>query len=198
MPSEQKLRADEWSVEPVPYTWAKQMVEAHHYAKGMSNTAIYCHGLFDDLGDLRGVAVWLCPTQRACLTVDPEWKKVISLSRLAIEPKAPKNAGTFLISRSVDLIRRDGRFRSLVSFADTAQGHTGRLYRAAGWTCMGMTVPTPLWVHPETGKMQAIKATKTLTVAEMRARGWIFKGRFPKYKFVRYLDKRLHKQFCEL
>lgn len=199
MPSATNLKASEWTVEAVGHKQALELVKRWHYARGMSNTAIFCHGLFDDLGALRGVAVWLCPTQRACRTVDPDdWKRVVALSRLAIEPSAPRNAATFLIARSVDLIRKDGRFRSLVSFADSAQGHTGLLYRAAGWTYVGKTVPTPFWVDGETGEMRAIKATKTLRVKEMQGRGWVFKGRFIKHKFVRYLDKRLHRRFCEL
>ena len=115
----------------------------------------------------------------------------MALSRLAIHPTVPKNACSFTMARSIELIRRDGRFRSLVSFADSAQGHTGHIYRASGWTYCGVTVATPLWVDPLTGAMRSIKATRNCTVAEMRERGLIFKGRFVKHKFVRYLDKRI-------
>lgn len=194
-----RLQSKDYSVESISYRSAYDFVEEFHYAKGMSNTCVFAHGLFDDLGALVGVAVWLCPTQRVCKTVDPDsWKRVISLSRLAIHPNVPKNACSFLMSRSIALIRKDGRYRSLVSYADTARGHTGLIYRASGWSYMGMTVATPLWIDPISGKMHGIKATRTRTVDEMRAKGFEFKGRFPKHKFVRYLDRQLHRRFCEL
>ena len=194
-----RLRSEDWTVEACSHAQATAFIEQHHYARGMSNTAIYSHALFNCLGSIMGVCVWLCPTQRACKTVDPDnWKRVLALSRLAIHPSVPKNACSFTMARSIELIRRDGRFRSLVSFADSAQGHTGHIYRASGWTYCGVTVATPLWVDPLTGAMRSISATRNYTVAEMRERGLIFKGRFVKHKFVRYLDKRMHRRFCEL
>ena len=199
MPYEDRLRKSDWTVEPCSHKQALALVEKWHYAKGMSNTAIFCHGLYDVLGDLKGCAVWLCPTQRACRTVDPDnWKAVVALSRLVVTPDVPKNACTFLIAKSVDLIRRDGRYRSLVSFADTAQGHTGRIYRAAGWTYMGVTAATPYWVDPKTGKMRSIKANANKTKQQMFDLGWEFRGRHVKHKFVRYLDRNLYRRFCEL
>lgn len=196
---EGRLLAAQWSVSPIEHSVAKRFVERWHYAKGMSNTAIFSHGLFDEIGLLQGVAAWLCPTQRACKTVDPDdWKRVVSLSRMALHPCVPKNGCTFLLARSVDLIRKDGRYRSLVTFADSAQGHSGGIYRAAGWTYVGETVPTPLWIDPTNGRMRSIKADRTRTVAELRSLGLEFKGRFIKHKFVKYLDKRLHRLHCEL
>jgi hypothetical protein len=194
-----RLLANEWSVETIEHSAARHFVEQFHYAKGMSNTAIFCHGLFDELGCLLGVATWLCPTQRACKTVDPEdWRRVVSLSRMVLHPSVPKNGCTFLLSRSVRLIAKDGRYRSLVTFADSAQGHSGGIYRAAGWTYVGRTVPTPLWIEPATGRMRSIKADRTRTVAELKALGLEFRGRFFKHKFVKYLDRRLHRLHCEL
>lgn len=196
---DRRFRGNQYSVEPIAHSAAHDFIKSYHYTKGMSNTAIFTHGMYDDLGALMGVAVWLCPTMRACKTVDPEdWKRVVSLSRLAVHPLVPKNAGSFLIARSIDFIRRDGRYRSLVSFADSSQGHTGHVYKASGWTYMGPTAATPYWVDPKTGRMMSVKVTRNRTVQEMRDCGYEFRGRFVKHKFVRYLDKRLHRMFCEL
>lgn len=194
-----RLRANDYSVEPIAHPMARAFIERHHYAKGMSKTHIYSHGLFDDLGQLLGVAVWLCPTPVVCRSVNPtDWMRVIALSRLAIHPVVPKNACSFLMARSIKLIKADGRFSSLVSYADTSQGHTGLIYRASGWTYMGMSKATPMWVDPMSGKMQARKATWTRTADQMRERGFVLKGMFKKHKFVRYLDRRLHRLYCEL
>lgn len=194
-----RLKASDYSVEPVAHALSRVFIERHHYARGMSLTSIYSHGLFDDLGQLLGTAIWLCPTPGACRTVNPaDWKSVIALSRLAIHPSVPKNACSFLMARSIKLIKEDDRFSGLVSYADTAQGHTGLIYRAAGWTYMGMTKATPIWIDPISGKMQARRATWTRTADQMRERGFVLKGHSKKHKFVRYLDRRLHRLYCEL
>lgn len=166
-----RLRAKDFTVEDVAHRLALPLVEQEHYAKGMSHTSVFTHGLFDDLGALLGVATWLPPTKPAAISVDPEgWQKVLALSRLVIAPGVPKNACSFVMARSIALIRRDGRFRSLVSYADSAQGHTGAIYRLSGWTYMGKTKPTAYWVDPKTGRMVAALSTKTRTVQEMRER----------------------------
>lgn len=197
MSFEGRLRSANWTVEPCDHGHAIDLIAQFHYAKGGSHTAIYTHGLWDEIGGLFGAALWLCPTKAACLTVDPDdWKQVISLSRLVIHPSVPKNACSFLIARSIRLIRRDGRFRSLVSYADTSQGHTGLIYRASGWTYMGMTKATPRWVDPITGQQRSQYSSKNRTTEQMRKLGFINEGRFVKHKFVRYLDPVLHARFC--
>jgi len=116
--------------------------------------------------------------------VDREnWKKVLSLTRLVIEPDVPQNACSFLLAHSVRLIRKEGRFGALVTYADESQGHTGTIYRAAGWEYVGRTGPYPRWVDAE-GRQRAPKATKNRTKAEMEALGYVKTGSFFKHKFV--------------
>jgi hypothetical protein len=194
-----KFRKSEWFVEDVPIAQAKELVEKYHYARGASHTRVFTHGLYDDLGGLYGVAWWLPPTKPACMSVNRlEWKRVLSLSRMVVVPGVPKNACSFLLARSTDLIRKDGRFNSLVTYADQSQGHTGHVYRAAGWTYMGKSSVTPRWIDPTTGRQVATLATKTRTKAQMLALGYTLEGHFGKLKFVKYLDRRLHEHYCEL
>lgn len=124
---ENRLIAKEWEVRPVPLTDAQAFIRAHHYARGGSNTAVFTHGLFRrGENALLGVVWWLPPTRRACESVNAaEWRRVISLTRMAVDPSAPKNACSFLLARSLGEIRKDGRFVSLVTYADESQGHTG-------------------------------------------------------------------------
>ncbi len=166
------------------------MVREHHYAKGGSNTAVYSHGLYDRRTDkLVGVAWWLPPTRVACESVNkPEWKKVLGLTRLACLPEAPKNSESFLITHSTRLIKNEGRFVSLVTYADESQGHTGAIYLACGWEYVGRTGPYPRWVDAS-GKQVACKATKNRTKAQMLALGHIPAGSFYKHKFVKHLTQ---------
>lgn len=183
------LRKSEWEVRDVAHPEARAFIEEHHYAKGCSHTRVYGHGLYRR-GDatLYGVALWLPPTRPAAESVNREhWQKVIALTRLACRPDAPKNAASFLLGRSVALIRADGRFLSLVTYADERMGHTGAIYRASNWTYCGRMKGSPAWVDPATGRQVATLATKSRTTAQMRALGYEQVGVFGKHKFVLHL-----------
>lgn len=95
----------------------------------------------------------------------------------------PKNAASFLVGRSVRLIRQGGRWTHLVTFADQSQGHTGTIYRATNWRYVGLTKPEPRWVD-SSGRQVARKATTSRARSEMEALGHRMVGRFAKHKFT--------------
>lgn len=191
--TEARLVKREWRVGPIAFADAKSLVEAHHYARGGSNTFVYLHGLYRmGRDEPLGVAWWLPPTRVACESVNKaEWRKVLSLSRMVIAPEVPKNAASFLLARSVREIKRDGRFVSLVTYADESQGHTGSVYRAANWLYVGRTGPYPRWVDPKSGRQVAPKATVNRTKAQMEKLGLEKQGSFFKHKFVMHLSSRM-------
>ncbi len=183
-----KLRKSEWDVRPVGIAVARRLVEKYHYAAGASNTATYLHGLFrsDEIFDEQcvGVAWWIPPTKSAALATFPaRWQGVLCLSRLAIVPDVPKNACSFLVSRSRKLINRS-IWPCLVSYADEWQGHTGAIYRADNWQYVGKTKPER--TYQIAGRMTARKAGgRKRTHAEMLALGATCIGSFAKHKFIR-------------
>lgn len=179
---------EDYYVTDCPLKLGQEMVREYHYAKGGSNTCVYMHGLYRKSDDkLLGVAWWLPPTRVAAESVNKErWKQVLSLTRLVILPEVETNAASFLMSRSIKLIKKDKRFVSLVTYADEKMGHTGAIYRAANWTYVGRTGPYPAWID-QNGKQVAAKATKNRTKAEMLALGHQKQGSFYKHKFVYHL-----------
>jgi hypothetical protein len=57
------------------------------------------------------------------------------LSRLWIDDCVPKNAETFVIGRSIRLIKRQhSSLETLISFADPEAGHSGTIYKASNWS----------------------------------------------------------------
>lgn len=169
---------------------ASELVRRLHYAAGAANTATFRHGLYRreewPLAAL-GAALWIPPTRSAAEATWPSnWGGVLALSRLVIDPSVPTNGASFLLSRSVDLIRRDPRWECLVTYADEWRGHTGAIYRAAGWEYVGMTKPERVYVV--NGVMTARKAgPKTRTHDEMLAMGAECVGKFAKHKFVKVI-----------
>lgn len=186
-----RLRAAEWFVDTVPLSTCQRLVRKHHYAGSGPNTATFRHGLMrlDEPTRVWGVAWWIPPTRSAAeATWDGDWRAVLSLSRLVVVPEAPVNAASFLIGRSVRLIRRDARWRCLVTYADEWQGHTGAIYRATNWEYLGTTSAEPTFVD-EGGRMVARKAgPNTRTRAQMEALGYRSLGRFPKHKYRKFIQ----------
>ena len=179
------LRGSEWNVRATSLAVARDLVTQHHYAKGGSNTATCLHGLFKNGStECFGVAWWIPPTKSAAKATFPDnWRGVLCLSRFVITPGVPKNAATFLLSRSRKLIDREA-WPCLVTYADTWRGHRGTIYLADNWTPCGLTRPER--VYQIEGRMVARKAgPKTRTHAEMLALGAEMVGAFAKYKFVR-------------
>ena len=130
------LRKADWEVRPIARPnprygcpdeqceAAVRLIEEHHYAGQAANTAVALHGLYLrpdspaaklELPHLDpelpvGIAWWMpaiITAGRWGLRTDPP--SVLSLSRLAIHPDVPRNAATFLMGRSVRLIKRDPR-----------------------------------------------------------------------------------------
>lgn len=175
----------DWLVKDCELYQAHELIAKFHYSKGGSNTRVFTHGLYDKkTNTLCGVAWWIPPTKSSAQKSYPkDWKKVLSLSRLVIVPGIPKNACSFLVSKSILLIRRDARFECLVTYADDYQKHTGAIYKASGWEYLGKTQKEKVWVD-QTGRMVARKSgPKTRTTSEMQALGYRAVGAFSKHKF---------------
>ena len=180
------LRKADYEVKTVPLATCQEKVAKHHYARTGSNTATFRHGLFLKSAPDKciGIAWWIPPTKSAALANYPKnWKAVLVLSRLVVDPGVPKNAASFLIMQSVKLIRTDKRWEYLLTYADEWQKHSGAIYKATNWTPLGKTTPEATWVDAE-GRMVARKAgPHTRTKAEMLALGHKMIGRFSRHRF---------------
>lgn len=185
-PDKPVLHARDYTVETVTLTTCHELVATYHYAKGGPNTAVFRHGLFhrDDPLTCLGIAWWLPPTKVAANAVWPtNWRAVLTLTRLVIAPEVPQNGASYLLGRSVRHIRRDPRWECLVTYADESQGHTGAIYRAAGWEYMGMTASEARWVDSDGRQVSRKAGPVSRTVAEMRALGCRIDGRSRKHRF---------------
>lgn len=176
------LRSADWLVRALDPMVGRALIARYHYAGGASNTVTACHGLIHrETGAVRGVAWWIPPTRDAAAAHWPIPEEVLSLSRLVILPDSPTNAATFLMMRSVALL--DARWRCLVTYADTERGHTGQIYKAAGWEDRGPSAPTPVWVDANGRRVAKKAGHRTRTMAQMTEIGCVFLGYFAKHRF---------------
>lgn len=183
------LRRSEWIVDWCSQPQAREFLERVHYTGGCPRTAVARHVLRrTDSSEICGVALWLPPTRVAAESVDREnWRGVLALSRLAIAESMPTNSASFLLGKSMRLLDRS-TWPTLLTYADTRFGHTGAIYRATNWTCLGEVRGWPAWRHTVTGEMRGKKlGPRNLTTAEMHERGFEKLPIMPKIKFVHRL-----------
>lgn len=186
---ENRLIKEDWVVRPIDLQTARSLIEKYHYAKSATNTGVYTHGLFkkDEAffdANCLGVAWWLPPTKNAAIATYPEgeWQKVLSLTRLIIVPGIPKNACSFLLSRSMKLIDNT-KWHCLVTYADTWRGHEGTIYKATNWEYMGLTKPSPVFVNGKGKMMGRKRGGKNITKAELLESGFTEEGSHSKHKY---------------
>lgn len=191
-----KLRASDWEVHTASTPDARKkiigtaraMVEKYHYSGGASNTATDIHTLHRaGEPEVLGVAWWLPTTKVAAMSVSSDWRRVVALTRLVIHPEVPSNAASFLLGAAMRQIRLEGRWTTLVTYADEGEGHTGAIYRATNWEYLGKTKPAVRYRHPD-GTIQSKKrGPKTFSHAEMIGMGFTVEGPFAKHKFRKVL-----------
>jgi hypothetical protein len=134
--------ANRVNVTPISRREALRLVVANHYLHRKS-TVSHCYGLEHD-AKVVGVVIFGVPASRhlqlgACPTAPDS---VIELNRLWVCDAMPRNTETWFLSRALGLLPP----HIVVSYADTTQGHTGIIYRAAnfnyaGWTDMDRAKP---------------------------------------------------------
>jgi hypothetical protein len=193
---ENPLRKDDWMVDTCSLEQATDLVKRLHYAAGAANTAVFRFGLYDKRDwplCVSGCTLWIPPTRTAAVASLRQadlpisgWQRVLSLSRLVIEPHVPTNGASFLLGQSIRKIAQCGQWDLLVTYADEWQGHTGAIYRASNWKYVGRTKPER--VYARDGVMVARKAGPTTrTHAAMEALGAEVIAKSAKHKFVKVL-----------
>lgn len=128
---------------------ASVVVERHYLHR--KPPISFSFGLFDATGNVVGVVTFGIPASRhmvigACKD-DPG--SVLELNRLWVEDGHPKNTASWFVSRALAGMPP----RIVLSYADTAVGHIGYVYRAlnfhyAGWTDMERKTPRFDYIVP--------------------------------------------------
>ena len=107
-----------------------------HYAKRIPSIS-WAFGLYDSC--LQGVCTFGKPASPAlCVGICGEEYscKVYELNRLVINEDCPKNTASYFVSKAIKMLPNG---LVLVSYADKAMGHVGKVYQATNWIYTGAT-----------------------------------------------------------
>lgn len=131
------------------YSAPEEFLQSFHYA-GYGRSAKSVYGAF--LGsELVAVCKFSTPVrQEVATSMGLRQSEVLELDRFCIHPLyQKKNFASWLVSRCSRRAFDDHpRVRTLASFADSTFGHTGVIYRAAGWSFVHVVRPDYHYVGP--------------------------------------------------
>jgi len=164
-----------------------------HYAKRKCQR-MFCFGLFIN-NSLEGIVTYGMPPSpqvgRGFLG-EGNRTKVIELNRLCINERAPKNAASFLVGRSL----RNLKGWAVVSYADGAMGHIGYIYQATNFIYCGAAKSHDKeywiegqWVHAK------VLTNRGITAPSVYAKEHNIKVKDPqpKHRYIYFCDKSLKK-----
>jgi len=164
-----------------------------HYAKRKCQR-MFSFGLFIE-GKLEGVVTYGMPPspQVGRGFLGEEYRtKIIELNRLCINERAPKNAASFLVGRSL----RKLKDWAVVSYADGAMGHVGYIYQATNFLYCGAAKSHDKeywidgqWVHAKVLTNRGITAPSVYA----KENNIPVKHPEPKHRYIYFGDKKLRK-----
>ncbi len=142
--------AKELTVKPVPARAARQVCQANHYLGNYPGGALLNFAVF--VGNLLlGVAVLsVGPTNVHRLFQGAQREEVICLARLWLDDRLGPNSESRTLGYILRMLRREqSTVKALVAYSDPAAGHTGTIYRAAGFLYLGESTAMPLYQLPD-------------------------------------------------
>jgi hypothetical protein len=169
-------------VAPLGKQEATRLVVAHHYMHRRPPIS-FAFGLCDAAGAVKGVVTFGIPASHHMLIganpADPA--SVIELNRLWVDDEFPRNTESWFVARTLALLPP----RIVLSYADTAAGHMGYVYRAAnfyyaGWTDMERKTPRFDYITPGMHTRDAFRKGERRFTKRVRrkpkVRYWIVTG----------------------
>ncbi len=181
-------------IRPIPGVTARKLCQARHYLKSYPGGSLLNFGIF--VGSrLLGVAVFgVGPTNIHCLFKGASPDQVICLSRFWLDDRLGRNCESHVLAVILRKLRKhQSLVKALVAYSDPAAGHTGIIYRAAGFLYLGLSVATPRYLLSD-GKAHHSRTMGqvfgTHSVAYLRRHGLAIKlvPQAPKLTYVALID----------
>ena len=123
----------------------------YHYLGSMGRKGVLISGHLDD--EMVCGVVYAHPTRKESYSnYNITSRQVLELTRFCISPLVRcKNLASRALSKSMKFIPAD--VRMLISYASPGDGHSGTIYKASNWECVGDTYVSYFYVNNDGWKM---------------------------------------------
>jgi len=79
-----------------------------------------------------GCAVFSRPVARL-----EDQEDTLELRRFVLLDECPRNSESYILGQLLKLLKREG-WKRFISYSDLEQGHSGIIYKATNWKCLGV------------------------------------------------------------
>ncbi len=133
---------------PISYAEAADAVRRWHYSANMpqGGRAKYRYGVWEDEQFIGAVVYGASPSPSCGKSIGLGRNEVLELVRVALDTHRTPTTRIVAVANRLLAAEVPG-LRLLVSYADTAQGHDGTIYRAGNWLYAGSVVKEPIRVN---------------------------------------------------
>lgn len=183
-------RAKEIIIKVIPSKIANEFVKKHHYSgKVVPNSTLHFGCFLDD--KLHGVMSYgpsINKKGTMNLVEGTGWNEFIELNRMAFDNYLPKYSESRCIAISIKLIKKNApQIKWVISFADGTQCGDGTIYRASGFSLVGIVDNTALRINPKTGEAIHVIQAHHLKISNEFKKWKAFEGKQLKYIYL--IDK---------
>ena len=203
------MKVTDFQIEQINYKTVKPFIEKWHYSSSVRGLHIeHCFNLTSPDGSfglprMIGAMIYGKPampdvSKKYC-EENPDI--VLELNRLCCIDDTPKNTESYFIGKTLRWLKEHTKYRVIISFADTAQGHEGTIYKATNFNYKGMTSGAKaLMVDGERFHQRMLtKKCPKGDVIRRRIKSndkdiWT-EELPPKHIFVYYLDRKLKRKY---
>lgn len=179
------------TVKKIKSSIGRDFIIEHHYS-GTCHGGPMCWGAYDGLR-LVGVVAFATPISenvRKSIWKDQfadEMKNhTTELHRLVTLDECPKNTESWLISRALRGLKEyKPKYKAVISFADSTEGHIGTIYQASNAIYYGSNSNTNTFYRDQNGALRAPRQNGVnISIDEAKARGWTPEKRQYKHRYL--------------
>ena len=194
-----------FTVEYINRKAVTSFIEKHHYSHNVNGVqSLYHFGLYREgnfgLPTMIGAMMYAHPSMPATAAkynpINPD--KCLELRRLVCIDDTPKNTESYFIGKTLRWLKQNTDMEVIVSFADQHYGHSGIIYKATNFECLGKTAGSRvLMVDGEEMHSRSMNQIHRPYSREIKRRydsgdeKIFWKKRKPKYIYVYYLNKKI-------
>lgn len=143
-------------------------ISTWHYSKNVNGIiADYNFKLMDSENNLIGAIMY------GTIAMAGVWKKyadnkedLVELRRLCCIDNTPKNTESFFIGKTLKWLKKNTKFKKVISYADTTYNHEGTIYKASNFKHVGVTAKGKVIMY--NGQRIHDKAIRTFYNGELK------------------------------
>jgi len=184
------MELSDMEVRKVKSSVGREFILEHHYT-GSCHGGPMTWGLYNE-DKLVGVIAFATPISENVRKsiwsgeYEEEMKNYTTeLHRLVTLDKCPKNTETWFISKGLSALKEyKNKYKAVISFADSTEGHNGTIYQASNAIYYGTTGES-VFYRDEDGNLRAPRQNGVnISKKDAKERGWDWEKRGQKHRYL--------------